>query len=415
MSNLKKIKVVDLRLGMFLQGFDGSWLKHPFWKSKFLLLEAAELRAAHDSGLAECWIDLSRGADVAAPSALAGALAPEPEHSAPQAQAQPEAPEAVVASSFHDELQRAATLCKGARDATMLMFNEARLGNAIDAQACLPLVTEIADSLLRNPGALISLARLKTSDDYTYMHSVAVCALMVALGRALGLDEVACRDAGVAGLLHDIGKAFIPLAILNKPGKLTDEEFEAVKSHPVRGHALLMEGQAASAAVLDVCLHHHEKFDGAGYPERLQGEAISLMARMGAVCDVYDAITSNRPYKAGWDPAESVARMISWKGHFDQTVLSAFIKTLGIYPTGALVKMRSGRLAVVVEQNASSLTKPVVKVFFSTKADTYIPVERIDLAHAGAGDTIVGREARDKWNLALIDELWAGELAPRHP
>ncbi|WP_317201919.1 HD-GYP domain-containing protein [Janthinobacterium sp.] len=404
MSQLKKIKVAELRLGMFLHGFEGSWLKHPFWKSKFLLNELADLRAAHASDILECWIDTSRGDDLAPPPVAA----PEP---APRVVLPEAKPVPRLSASFDDEMQRAAVLCRNARDATVSMFNEARLGNAIDMQACVPLVTEIAESMLRNPGALISLARLKTCDDYTYMHSVAVCALMVSLGRALGMDEEGCREAGLAGLLHDIGKATIPLEILNKPGKLTDAEFEAVKGHPSRGHELLVRSEAASAGVLDVCLHHHEKFDGGGYPHKLAGENISLLARMGAVCDVYDAITSNRPYKAGWDPAESVAQMISWKGHFDQKILSAFIKTLGIYPSGALVKMKTGRLGVVIEQHPSMLTKPVVKVFFSTTSGTYIPVERIDLASVQARDSIVGRESRDKWNFTQIDELWAGDFA----
>jgi HD-GYP domain-containing protein (c-di-GMP phosphodiesterase class II) len=422
-STLKKISVTELRLGMFLHGFDGPWLKHPFWKSKFLLDDAADLRSAHGSSVRECWIDTAKGADVEPP------VAPEPEPGSvvveePAAAPASEPVEATagaagdggaIPASFDEELRRAATLCRGAREATVSMFSEARLGNAVDTEACMPLVSEIANSVSRNPGALISLARLKTSDDYTYMHSVAVCALMVALGRALGLDENQCRQAGLAGLMHDIGKAAVPLEILNKPGKLTDEEFSVVKGHPQRGHEMLLRADTAIEAVLDVCLHHHEKVDGSGYPHQLQGESISLMARMGAVCDVYDAVTSNRPYKAGWDPAESIARMVSWKGHFDPAVLSAFIRAVGIYPTGALVKMRSGRVAVVAEQNAAALTKPVVKVFFSTKSDTYIPVERIDLSHAAARDEIVGREARTHWNQELVNELWAGDLARKRP
>jgi HD-GYP domain-containing protein (c-di-GMP phosphodiesterase class II) len=424
-STLKKIKVMDLREGMFLHAFDGSWLQHPFWKSSFLIENPADIRAAHGSSVLECWIDTAKGRDIdpvpeeAAPLPVSEEIAGEAEPPAsvdvaPEPAVAP-ALHSVTPASFDDELRRAATLCQSARQATLSMFNEARLGKAVDTDSCMPLVSDIANSVSRNPGALISLARLKTSDDYTYMHSVAVCALMVSLGRALGMGEEQCRQAGLAGLMHDIGKAAVPLAILNKPGKLTDEEFAEVKHHPARGHELLLRADTASEAVLDVCLHHHEKVDGSGYPDRLKGEDISLMARMGAVCDVYDAVTSNRPYKAGWDPADAIARMVSWKGHFDPKVLSAFIKAIGIYPTGALVKMRSGRLAVVVEQNAAVLTKPVVKVFFSTKSITYIPVERLDLAHASARDEIVSREARSHWKLEMIDELWAGDMARMKP
>ncbi|MEZ4758150.1 MAG: HD domain-containing phosphohydrolase [Flavobacteriales bacterium] len=128
-----------------------------------------------------------------------------------------------------------------------------------------------------------SLARLKTADDYTYMHSVAVCALMVALARQLGLSDAHTRTAGMAGLLHDLGKAAIPMAVLNKPGKLTDAEFTVVRSHPVEGYHMLKEGGGVEAAVLDACLHHHEKIDGTGYPDKLKGDKISLIARMAAI------------------------------------------------------------------------------------------------------------------------------------
>ena len=179
------------------------------------------------------------------------------------------------------------------------------MGKALDAANALPLVEEITDSVSRNPGALINLARLKTIDDYTFMHSVAVCALMVALAREMQLSDEDVRQAGLAGLLHDVGKMMIPLSILNKPGKLTDEEFDIIKSHPVAGYEMLLEGVGVGEIALDVCLHHHEKVDGSGYPHKLDADKITLFAKMGAVCDVYDAITSNRPYKAASRPVES--------------------------------------------------------------------------------------------------------------
>jgi len=408
---LKKISVDQVRLGMHLHALEGAWIDHPFWKTRFVISDAADLRKLRESSVREVWIDAAKGLDVALPEAtLARPAAPAPPPDAPvPARTVPAPPPA--RASMADELHEAAAICNRGKQAVASMFREARLGKAVDAEGCLPLVEEISSSVLRNPGALVSLARLKTQDEYTYMHSVAVCALMVALGREAGLDADACRQAGLAGLMHDLGKAMMPLEVLNKPGKLTDDEFTVMRTHPERGHALLLEGRGAGAEVLDVCLHHHERMDGTGYPHKLAGDAISLVARMGAICDVYDAITSNRPYKNGWDPAESVARMASWQGHFDPALFKLFVKSLGIYPVGSLVRLQSGRLAVVVEQNPAALTAPVVKVFFSTKSNMPISLQRLDLA--GSSDRIVGRESAAQWGFKHLDGLWADELAPK--
>jgi HD-GYP domain-containing protein (c-di-GMP phosphodiesterase class II) len=243
------------------------------------------------------------------------------------------------------------------------------------------------------------------------MHSVAVCALMVALGRQLGLNDAQCRDAGMAGMLHDLGKAVMPQEILNKPGKLTPEEFDIIKQHPVRGYEMLLGGTNVSEGAKDVCLHHHERFDGTGYPHGLAGENITLLSRMGAVCDVYDAVTSDRPYKAGWDPAHALSQMASWKGHFDTVVFQSFVKSVGIYPTGSLVRMRSGRLAVVLEQNPSALTKPRVKIFFSTKAGLPLDPQVLDLSSPHVNDQIEAREPPENWQFPYLTELWDGATA----
>jgi HD-GYP domain-containing protein (c-di-GMP phosphodiesterase class II) len=195
--------------------------------------------------------------------------------------------------------------------------------------------------------------------------------------------------------------------VLNKPGKLTDEEFAIIKSHPVEGHRLLVEGGTAGPVVLDVCLHHHEKIDGSGYPSGLQGETISLFAKMGAVCDVYDAITSNRPYKAGWDPAESIRRMTEWKGHFDERVFHAFVKSIGIYPTGSLVKLSTDLLGVVIEQSKGSLLTPLVKTFYSVKSGSYLQPRLVDLSDPEVGAKIVSREDAARWGIKDINRYWA--------
>jgi len=311
--------------------------------------------------------------------------------------------------SLHAEVERAAKICSQAKQAVVSMFQEARMGKTVDANGAQQLVEEISDSLARNASALISLARLKTADDYTYMHSVAVCAMMVALARQLGLDEAQTRSLGLAGLMHDLGKAVMPEEVLNKPGKLTDAEFGIMKSHPAEGRRLLLQVGKADPVALEVCLHHHEKVDGSGYPEGLKGDDISLFAKMGAVCDVYDAITSNRPYKSGWDPAESLRKMAEWaEGHFDQRVFQAFVKILGIYPVGSLLRLTSGRIGVVVEQTTKSLTTPRVKVFFSTKSNMRILPEVVDLSLPGCTDKIASREDPDKWRFPDLNELWSG-------
>ncbi|NMY70727.1 phosphodiesterase [Pseudomonas protegens] len=396
---LKLISIHQLQMGMYIHQFCGSWLDHSFWKAGFVLDSHADLQRLRSSNLSSLWIDTSKGGDL--PEASATTTPDLPPSAQPATAATPRA-------SMDEEVQRALKLCAYSRKAVTAMFQEVRMGQALEMQQAEDLVLQIGQSLLRHPDALISLARLKNADDYTYMHSVAVCALMLATARQLGLSEDYIRLAGIAGLLHDVGKLTIPDSILNKPQKLSDTEFERVKLHPEAGGAILRQSPDVDALVLDVCLHHHEKADGSGYPHRLAGNQISLFAQMGAVCDVYDAVTSNRPYNRGWDPAEAIQRMSTWKGHFDQRVFQAFVKSVGIYPVGALVRLKSGRLAVVIEQNPKSLLTPKVRVFFSTRSNLPLEQNVVDLAKIHGQDRIVAREAPEDWEFKNLDRLWSG-------
>lgn len=412
---LRKIPTHQLRVGMFVQEVCGSWLSHPFWRAAFKVSDARQI-AQLVAAVQEVVIDTAKGLDVAPPEGQTTFLDDVEVHDAGHADGASPAVEEVVEpgdvglrpapASFQDEVRRASRIVAQSRTAMQSMFQDVRLGKAVDAEHCLPLVDDITQSVSRNPGAIVSLARLKTSDDYTYMHSVAVCALMVALAKQLKLNEADTREAGLAGLVHDLGKALMPLEVLNKPGALTSEEFAIMKGHPAAGHKMLVEGKGVGPIPLDVCLHHHEKVNGKGYPHGLQGEQISLFAKMGAVCDVYDAITSNRPYKAGWDPSDSVKRMAQWAkdGHFDERIFQAFVKSIGIYPTGSLVKLKSGRLAIVVEQGETSLLSPIVKVFYSTKASEPLVPELLDLGKSV--DQIVSRESPSAWGFKNLDDLW---------
>lgn len=398
---LKKINIQEVRLGMFIHEICGSWMDHPFWKKSFTLSDETDFNTLIHCGVEEMWIDTSKGLDVKAP---ARALSLEAENArventfhlvaeCAKKQAQPRA-------SLQDELVRAKKIHARTARVVVSMFGEARMGKAIKVEQVATLVEEINQSIARNSDALISLARLKNADNYTYLHSVAVCALMIALGRQLGLEGAVLHEVGMAGLLHDVGKMFIPGDVLNKPGRLTDEEFVIVKTHPQKGWELLKNCPGVSDMALDVCLHHHENVAGTGYPDRLSGEALTLYARMGAVCDVYDAITSNRCYKTGWEPAEAIRKMTEWKdGRFDEAVFRAFVKTVGIYPTGTLVKLKSGRLGVVMEQTEKSLLTPMVKVFFSTRSNSHIQSELVDLSKSP--DSIANLEDSQQWGFDL--------------
>jgi len=392
---LKLISVQQLQMGMYIHQFCGSWLDHSFWKAGFVLNSHADLQRLHQSNVSSLWIDTAKGLDLPA----------NPQPSAPATQP-PLKSDAPLRVERAEEIQRALKICAHSKKAVMQMFQEVRMGQAIELVQVDELVHNISSSLLRHPDVLISLARLKTADDYTYMHSVAVCALMVAVARQLELPVAQVHQAGVAGLLHDIGKLTIPESILNKPEKLSADEFERIKLHPAAGGAILRQNPQLDALVLDVCLHHHEKIDGSGYPHHLAGEQISLFAQMGAVCDVYDAVTSTRPYNRGWDPAEALQRMSGWTGHFDSRVLQALVKCVGIYPVGSLVRLHSGKLAVVLEQNSESLLLPKVKVFFSTRSKMPLPQRILDLSRLQGEEHIVAREAPEAWDFKQLQQLW---------
>lgn len=408
---LKQIHVEDLRVGMYVEELCGSWMEHPFWTTRLRIDDAADLERVRASGIREVWIDTSKGADLPADTPLPPVTRADADTAIDAALGgivDTQGPPPRV--PFDEELVRAAGVLQCSRAAVISMFEEARMGRAVDADRAAGLAEEIGLSVARNPAALISLARLRRADDYTYMHSVAVCALMTALAQQLGLGPEQVRSAGLSGLLHDLGKSQIPLQILNKPGRLTDAEFAAIKRHPEVGHRLLQDMQQPDDVVLDVCLHHHEKVDGSGYPHRLAGDAISRFAKMGAVCDVYDAITSDRPYKRGWDPAEAIRKMAEWNaGHFDEEVFHAFVRTVGIYPVGSLVRMESGRLAVVVEHNEGRLLTPTVRVFFSVKSNVRIRPELIDLSDSMTRDRIVARESPQRWGFRDLFSLWQSD------
>jgi HD-GYP domain-containing protein (c-di-GMP phosphodiesterase class II) len=399
---LKRISVSDLRVGMYLHELGGAWLDHPFWRSSFKIEDVQALQKIHASGIREAWIDTAKGLDVAGGVTVEEATA-EVELDLQQSAAEP-AP--AQRATTEEEVAAAAAICARAVAEVGKLFDEARMGRAIQPETLMPVAHQIAASVERNPGVLSALLRLRQQDSYTYMHSVSVGALMVGLGRQLGLDSDVLTELGLAGLLHDIGKVGIELELLNKKGRLSDEEFARLRSHAPLGHRLLVKGHASDIA-LEVARHHHERADGSGYPDHLAGETISSFARMATVCDVYDATTSDRPYKDAWPPAYSLRKMAEWShSQYDVRIFHAFVRTVGIYPIGTLVRLKSGYLGVVVDQHDTALLTPRVKVFYNIAKGHRLPLRMIDLSDGT--DEIESHEDPDTWGVTDLHALWSG-------
>ena len=395
----KKVDSSQLKVGMYVHDLSCDWMTHPFMRNRFLLRSDEEIRKIIAAGIHDVVIDNSKGLDVQdAPTVAQAAAAVERELVQIAS-----APQLVTRVSLGMELARATQLRKQATGLVRTVMADVRLGNAVDIDRVQPMVEDITESILRNPGALVGLLRIKTKDDYTFLHSISVCALMVAFCRSRGLDAATTHQAGLGGLLHDTGKALVPDAILNKPGPLTPEEFALVKRHPRDGHAILLQTPEVGPIPLDITLHHHERRDGSGYPDGLAGDAIGELAQMAAIVDVYDALTSERSYHKAIPAADALRKIYEWsKFHFNPVFAQDFMRCVGIYPVGTMVKLESGRLAVVIEAHESNLLAPKVNVFFSTRSNAYIKPETVDLSRGlgfGGGDKIVGHESAAKWQV----------------
>ncbi|WP_296951450.1 HD-GYP domain-containing protein [uncultured Massilia sp.] len=396
---LKKVDSSQLRVGMFIHDLDCGWMEHPFVRNRFLLAAEDEIRRIRAAGIRGVTIDCARGLDVDdAPTLEEAAAATEAEVAAIAAR-----PVAPVRATLEEEFARAVAIRRQAADLVRTVMQDARLGKAVELDRVSPVVENITASILRNAGALLGLSVIKNKDDYTFLHSVSVCTLLVAFCRSRKMDADTIYQAGIGGLLHDTGKALIPDHILNKPGRLTDEEFALVRRHPRDGHDILLRTDGIGAIPLDITLHHHERHDGSGYPDRQQGAATSELAQMAAIVDVYDAITADRCYHKGMPAAEALRKMYEWsKFHFDPALTQEFMRCVGIYPVGTLVLLESGRLGVVVEPHETSLLTPKVNVFYSTRSQAYIKPETLDLSRGvgfGGGDRIVRHESPSKWQV----------------
>lgn len=312
---LKRIEVSQVRAGMFIEAVEGVWQDSFLRRRRFFLRGETEARKLKSSGVEFLVINATKGVDVS------GGAATETDGKSAEA--------ALRERAIADSNAARQTIQQSTQSLTRV-FDEVKAGSAVSLDEVAPVISDISESIDRNPAVFISITRLKSKDEATFQHSISVSALMIHFGRYLRLDETTVKLLGIAGLLHDVGKLEIPPEILMKKGRLDDSEVKAIRDHPTIGYAILSRQEGMPEIVLDVCRNHHERMDGKGYPGMLAGKNISLHARIAAICDVYDAVTSVRPYKRPWTAAEALRWMFQSEGHFDLKLLRKFVLCLAV-------------------------------------------------------------------------------------
>lgn len=381
---------------MYIHGLNADWSAHPFFRTRFLVKSADQVEKIAGLNIAEVDIDTERGLDVLPPPEEPGTgEAPQVPERRSRRKLARAVPERV---SLRGEMTRARKIYSEASGIVQSVLTDARLGRQVSMERVQPAVAAIAASVLRNPDAMISLFKVKQADKYTFQHSVAVSTLLVAFCRSLELDRETTEQVGLGGLLHDIGKMKVPAYILDKPGKLTESEFTTMQRHVEYGELLLEASPGISRIALDVAAQHHERLDGSGYPRGLRGGELSLYGRMAAIVDVYDAMTSDRIYHPGRQATEVLQSLMEKSNrHFDSELVQRFIRGIGIYPVGSLVRLDSEHLAVVIEQNREDLLHPKIRVVFSIRADGFVSPRDVDLSKTD--ERIVGFESPARWKI----------------
>lgn len=402
---IKRIPIELLRVGMYVHSLNRGWIDHPFLRSQFWLESDDQISRIRALGVDEVEVDTTLGRDApSAPSASEVAQDLRPVFDATARQRPPR----FKATTLAEERARARRILREASRVAERVMDDARLGRQLELDPARAVIGQTVASVVRNQDAIIGLNRIRSVDRYTFEHSINVAVLMIAFARSLELERPVIEEIGLGALLHDLGKSRIPDAILNKPGRLTAAELEVMRGHVALGHEILAQTSGVSATALDVVIEHHERIDGSGYPEAKSGASISRFGQMAAIVDVYDALTTRRIYHDAMPPHEALRNLLQWSPQqFDRTLVQQFIRCVGIYPIGTLVRLESERLAVVVETGREQLLKPVVRLVFDINKRRRLMPQDIDLSRPTAygQDRIIDAEDPADWGLRPEYEL----------
>ncbi|UCV11722.1 HD-GYP domain-containing protein [Dechloromonas denitrificans] len=398
---IRKISVHDLLPGMYVVDLHRRWLDHSIWRRRFPIRDQAHVQKLIAEGFKDVSIDTERGLDLPPVSPIARINVVEKKIETLVEAVRARQPKV----SLGEERRRAARLIHEASDMVTDLVLAAQAGRNVDAARLEPVVGKMIESVIRNPDALAPLARLKRMDAYATEHAVATSALIIAFGQQQGMPQPELEKLALGTMLKDIGHSAIDAKLMTRPGSLSKSEFSVVQSHVEEGLAVLEATTRLSETSVAVVLEHHERYNGCGYPYRMAGDEISLAGRMAAIVDTYDAMTSDRPYRPAISPSLALRQLFDQGGSdFDPELVSAFVRTVGIYPVGTLVKLESGHLGVVERIHQDNLLAPVVRVIFHGGRRQYVAPVEVDLSrkignHYGQ---IVSAEDYERWGISPL-------------
>ncbi|MBU2547332.1 MAG: HD-GYP domain-containing protein [Proteobacteria bacterium] len=394
-KQLKKVATDDLRIGMFVKDVGRSWLTHPWATKSKLVTSQRDIDQLREHGITEVIVDEAKSVTPKQVSQEIEQSRPEPEEAPRKIQdierrKKPRPEVRPDTASMEEELPRARQAYERALEVTRSLIMDVRAGRKINVEQVQENVDQMIDSVFRNRDAMVAILKLKTYDEYTFTHSINVATLAVAAARDLGFERERLMALGVGGIFHDVGKTGIPSIILNKPDRLTDEEFDVIKRHPAIGHELMTAYGQLSPAALEVVRHHHERLDGTGYPDGLSGQKVNAYIIVSGMADIYDALSSDRVYHKGRPPHEALKILFSLRGkHFPESWVDRFIQSIGIYPVGTTVRMNTDEIGVVVSVNHANTLRPKVRLVLSPSGQ---PVTRVKIIDLNQADGISERE-----------------------
>jgi putative nucleotidyltransferase with HDIG domain len=397
----RRIHIDELRPGMQVEKLDRSWLKTPFFRHKMTITSSEQIAQLKACGVRTLVVTVE-AEEIAEPPETKPDITSTPVLTAPE--------ETAPVSSMvplEEELPTARQTYQAAKNIVEHAMQDTRLGRAINMDEVHRVVSDMTDSVLRNPDALTSLSRLKKFDEYTFYHSVNTSILAMSLGRHLDFDRNALHQIGVGTLLHDIGKIKIPPEILNKPGRFEAREMEIMKQHVLRGVEVLSTTTELGDCYLRPALEHHERIDGTGYPHRRVRSELSQFGLIAAVVDIYDAMTSDRCYHKGQSAHEALQFLyrLSLKGHLDPILVQQFIHVVGVYPVGAVVELNTGETGIVKEVHHHAPLAPVV-LLVKSAGNTL-------LSHPKEVDLVAQIESPHRRVTAILEPKQAG-IDPTH-